>query len=45
MPKSKKKQTYKEMMAAILKPKTKPETEKKIEKVTGGGVPSKLNRI
>ena len=44
MPKTKKKQSYKQMMAAILKPKTKPE-ENKIEKVTGGGVPSKLDKI
>tara|TARA_B110000495_G_C22529503_1_gene322158 strand:- start:222 stop:356 length:135 start_codon:yes stop_codon:yes gene_type:complete len=44
MPKTKKKQSYKQMMAAILKPKTKPE-EKTIEKVTGGGVPSKLDKI
>ena len=41
--KKKKKQSYNDMMKAILKPKdTNKDSAKKLEKVTGGGVPEKL---
>lgn len=41
--KKKKKQSYKQMMRDILKPKEKDKDDtKKLEKVTGGGVPEKL---
>jgi hypothetical protein len=46
MPKTKKKRmTYKRMMAEILKSKSKPEENNKIEDVTGGGVPEKVVKI
>ena len=39
----KKKQSYKDMMKDILKPKdTNKDSTKKLETVTGGGVPEKL---
>jgi hypothetical protein len=39
----KKKQSYKDMMRDILKPKEEDKDDiKKLEKVTGGGVPEKL---
>tara|TARA_X000000950_G_scaffold222937_1_gene268582 strand:- start:4295 stop:4495 length:201 start_codon:yes stop_codon:yes gene_type:complete len=41
--KKSKKQSYNDMMKAILKPKdTNKDSTKKLEKVTGGGVPEKL---
>ena len=41
--KKSKKQSYKDIMKAILKPKdTNKDSTKKLEKVTGGGVPEKL---
>ena len=41
--KKKKKQSYKQMMKNILKPKEENKADtKKLEKVTGGGVPEKL---
>jgi len=41
--KKKKKQSYKDMMKDILKPKEEDKDDiKKLEKVTGGGVPEKL---
>ena len=40
-----KKQTYKDMMAAILKPKDKPVSKTKIMPVVGGGTPAKVIKI
>lgn len=46
MPKTKKKRmTYKQMMADILKSKNTVVENKKIEEVTGGGVPEKVVKI
>lgn len=41
----KKKQTYKEMMAEILKPKESTKTSKSVAVVIGGGVPEKVIKI
>ena len=44
-PKMPKKQTYKKMMADILKSKTKTSEADKIKKVTGGGTAKKAIKI
>jgi hypothetical protein len=45
MPKKKKNQTYKQMMADILKSKNKPKENTKIQQATGGGTPQKVVKI
>jgi hypothetical protein len=45
MPKKKKNQTYKQMMADILKSKNKSNENTKIVDATGGGTPQKVVKI